>query len=118
MYLKGDMSDLEKYYMLALWENYSVRYDSEFWSGGYDFDHYSHQWDAYGVLEEHKGVCAGIAVTYAVLCHAADLPCKFTRCDGYLDHTINWIPDINGHSYYYRCNGKQFLYVTVQRLVF
>ena len=99
-YLDDDMSDLEKYYMLALWENYSVKYDSEFWPGGYDFDYYSHQWDAYGVFEEHKGVCAGIAVTYAVICHAADLPCKFVRCDKYLDHTISWIPDINGHSYY------------------
>ena len=106
--LSDDMSDLEKYYMLALWENYSVRYDSEFWPGGYDFDHYSHQWDAYGVLEEHKGVCAGIAVTYAVLCHAADLPCKFVRCDGYLDHTINWIPDINGHSYYIDVTENSF----------
>ena len=106
--LNDDMSDLEKYYMLALWENYSVKYDSDFWPGGYDFDHYSHQWDAYGVLEEHLGVCAGIAVTYAVLCHAADLPCKFVRCDKYLDHTINHIPDINGHSYYIDITENSF----------
>ena len=106
--LNDDMSDLEKYYMLALWENYSVKYDSDFWPGGYDFDHYSHQWDAYGVLEEHLGVCAGIAVTYAVLCHAADLPCKFVRCDKYLDHTINHIPDINGHSYYIDVTENSF----------
>ena len=106
--LNDDMSDLEKYYMLALWENYSVKYDSEFWPGGYDFDHYSHQWDAYGILEEHLGVCAGIAVTYAVLCHAADLPCKFVRCDKYLDHTINHIPDINGHSYYIDVTENSF----------
>ena len=106
--LNDDMSDLEKYYMLALWENYSVKYDSDFWPGGYDFDYYSHQWDAYGVLEEHMGVCAGIAVTYAVLCHAADLPCKFVRCDKYLDHTINHIPDINGHSYYIDVTENSF----------
>ena len=106
--LSDDMSDLEKYYMLALWENYSVRYDSDFWPGGYDFDHYSHQWDVYGVLEEHLGVCAGIAVTYAVLCHAADLPCKFVRCDRYLDHTINHIPDINGNSYYIDVTENSF----------
>ena len=106
--LKDDMSDLEKYYMLALWENYSVKYDSDFWPGGYDFDYYSHQWDAYGVLDEHLGVCAGIAVTYAVLCHAADLPCKFVRCDKYLDHTINHIPDINGHSYYIDITENSF----------
>ena len=106
--LTDDMSDLEKYYMLALWGNYSVRYDSDFWPGGYDFDHYSHQWDAYGVLEEHLGVCAGIAVTYAVLCHAAGLPCKFVRCDKYLDHTIDHIPDINGHSYYIDVTENSF----------
>ncbi len=106
--LTDDMSDLEKYYMLALWENYSVKYDSEFWPGGYDFDYYSHQWDVYGILEEHLGVCAGIAVTYAVLCHAADLPCKFVRCDKYLDHTINHIPDINGHSYYIDVTENSF----------
>ena len=102
------MSDLEKYYMLALWENYSVKYDGEFWPGGYDFDYYSHQWDAYGILEEHLGVCAGIAVTYANLCHAADLPCKFVRCDEYLDHTINYIPDINGNSYYIDVTENSF----------
>ena len=96
-YAKPGMSDLEKYYMLALYENYSVKYDSNFWPGGYDFDYYKHQWDAYGILNEHLGVCAGIAVTYANLCHAAGLPCKFVRCDpAYLDHTINHIPDING----------------------
>ena len=106
--LSDDMSDLEKYYMLALWENYSVIYDNDFWPGGYDFDHYSHQWDAYGVLEEHLGVCAGIAVTYAVLCHAADLPCKFVRCDQYLDHTISHIPDINGNSYYIDVTENSF----------
>ena len=106
--LTDDMSDLEKYYMLALWENYSVKYDNDFWPGGYDFDHYSHQWDAYGVLKENLGVCAGIAVTYANLCHAADLPCKFVRCDKYLDHTINHIPDINGHSYYIDVTENSF----------
>lgn len=108
-YLTNDMSDLEKYYMLALWENYSVRYDSEFWPGGYDFDYYKHQWDAFGVLEEHLAVCAGIAVTYANLCHAAGLPCKFVRCDpDYLDHTINHIPDINGNSYYIDVTENSF----------
>ena len=108
-YAKPGMSDLEKYYMLALYENYSVKYDSNFWPGGYDFDYYKHQWDAYGILNEHLGVCAGIAVTYANLCHAAGLPCKFVRCDpAYLDHTINHIPDINGHSYYIDVTENSF----------
>ena len=107
--LNDGMSDLEKYYMLALWENYQVRYDSAFWPAGYDFDYYSHQWDAFGVLEEHLAVCAGIAVTYANLCHAAGLPCKFVRCDpSYLDHTINHIPDINGNPYYIDVTENSF----------
>ena len=99
--LTPDMSDLEKYYTLAIWLNHYVNYDWAFWPSGYDFDYYSHQWDAYGVLNERKSVCAGIAVVYANLCHAADLPCKFVRMNPYnLDHTINYIPNINGHAYY------------------
>ena len=95
-----EMSDLEKYYRLALWENDHVTYDNEFWSGGYDFKYYRHQWDAYGALSD-TSVCAGIAILYANLCHAADLPCKFVRTDPkLLDHTINYIPDINGNAYY------------------
>lgn len=99
--LKPKMSDLEKYYTLAIWLNRYVDYDWGFWPGGYDFDHYSHQWDAYGILKERKSVCAGIAIAYANLCHAANLPCKFIRMKPFsLDHTINYIPDINGHAYY------------------
>ena len=107
--LEPEMSDLEKYYTLAIWLNHHVNYDWDFWSGGYDFDYYSHQWDAYGVLKERKSVCAGIAVAFANLCHAADLPCKFIKMApywqddttvGYLDHTINYIPNINDHAYY------------------
>ncbi len=95
-----DMSDLEKYYRLALWENDRATYDNEFWSGRYYMEHYRHQWDAYGVLFD-KSVCAGIAITYACLCHAAGLPCKFVRLyPEKLDHTINYIPNINGNSYY------------------
>ena len=108
--LTSDMSDLEKYYMLALWENSNSMYDGQFWPGGYDFDYYKHQWDAYGVFldDGHRAVCAGIAVTYAAICHAAGLPCKFVRCDEYLDHTINWIPDINGKSYYVDVTENSF----------
>ena len=99
--LEQDMSDLEKYYTLAIWLNRHVSYDWDFWPAGYDFDYYSHQWDAYGVLKERKSICAGIAIAYANLCHAADLPCKFIRMKPHcLDHTINYIPDINGHAYY------------------
>ena len=99
--LEKDMSDLEKYYTLAIWLNRHVSYDWDFWPAGYDFDYYSHQWDAYGVLKERKSICAGIAIAYANLCHAADLPCKFIRMKPHcLDHTINYIPDINGHAYY------------------
>ena len=99
--LTEDMSDLEKYYTLALWLNKHVNYDWNFWPGGYDLAYYSHQWDSYGVLEEQESICAGIAVTYAVLCHAADLPCKFLRMQpSFLDHTINYIPDINGHPFF------------------
>lgn len=108
--LTSDMSDLEKYYMLALWENSNAIYDDTYWSGGYDFDYYKNQWDSYGVFlgEGHLSVCAGIAVTYAVICHAAGLPCKFVRCDKYLDHTLNWIPDINGKSYYIDVTENSF----------
>jgi len=99
--LEPEMSDLEKYYTLAIWLNRHVSYDWDFWPAGYDFDYYSHQWDAYGIIKERKSVCAGIAVAYANLCHAADLPCKFIRMKPHcLDHTINYIPDINGHAYY------------------
>lgn len=99
--LEPEMSDLEKYYTLAIWLNRHVSYDWDFWPAGYDFDYYSHQWDSYGVLKERKSICAGIAVAYANLCHAADLPCKFIRMKPHcLDHTINYIPDINGHAYY------------------
>lgn len=95
-----EMSDIEKYYKLALWENDHVTYDNEFWCGGYDFSKYRHQWDAYGALTD-TSVCAGIAILYSNLCHAADLPCKFVRTDPtQLDHTINYIPDINGNAYY------------------
>ena len=95
-----EMSDLEKYYRLALWENDHATYDFNFWDGGYDFSYYRHQWDAYGVLTD-TSVCAGIAICYSNLCHAADLPCKFVRTyPDVLDHTINYIPDINGNAYY------------------
>lgn len=100
--LNDNMSDLEKYYTLAIWANKRVIYDNDFWSGAYDFDYYSHQWDSYGAMkEDEKSVCAGIAIFYADLCHAADLPCRYVRTDpGYLDHTINYIPNINEHAYY------------------
>lgn len=98
--IKPGMSDLEKYFTLAVWEYKHVKYDNSFWSGRYNFEYYSHQWDAYGALKE-KSVCAGMAILYANLCHAADLPCKFVRTDPkLLDHTVNYIPDINGHAYY------------------
>ena len=98
--LKPGMSDLEKYYRLAVWENKRAKYDWEFWDGDYNFELYRHQWDSFGVLTE-KSVCVGMAITYAALCHAADLPCKFVRTDPSLvDHTMNYIPDINGHAYY------------------
>ena len=100
-HLTDGMSDLEKYYTLAIELNKHVSYDWDFWSGGYNMEYYRHQWDAYGVLIDRKAVCAGIAVTYANLCHAAGLPCKFVRIKSdTLDHTINYIPDINGKSYY------------------
>ena len=95
-----DMSDLEKYYRLAIAANKSVTYDWEFWNGRYVFEYYSHQWDSYGCLNE-RSVCAGIAIFYSQLCHAADLPCWFVRMDpDSLDHTICFIPDINGNAYY------------------
>ena len=110
-YLKPEMSDLEKYYTLAKWANQRVVYDNDFWSGGYDLDYYSHQWDAYGAINEDElSVCAGIAIFYSNLCHAADLPCKFARLDPkILDHTISYIPDINGHSYLADITENDFL---------
>ena len=108
--LDPQMSDLEKYYLLALWENRHVTYDWNFWGGSYNLDYYSHQWDAYGVLIEQNAVCVGIAITYANLCHAADLPCRFARCEpSYLDHTISYIPDINGNAYYADVTENSFL---------
>ena len=100
--IEPDMSDLEKYYTLAIWVNKRVHYDWEFWSGRYNFEYYSHQWDSYGCMKEDEAsVCAGIAVFYAAMCHAADLPCNYVRMDPKeLDHTISYIPDINGNSYY------------------
>ncbi len=104
-----EMSDLEKYYRLAVWENMHVTYDSDFWSGRYYMELYRHQWDAYGVLTD-KSVCAGMAITYANFCHAADLPCKFVRTDPkILDHTINYVPDINGNAYYLDVTENDFL---------
>ena len=106
---KPEMSDLEKYYRLAVWENRHVKYDNAFWGGGYNFDVYRHQWDTYGVLTD-RSVCVGMAIAYAHLCHAADLPCKFARCDPrILDHTISYIPDINGNAYYVDVTENSFL---------
>ena len=106
----SDMSDLEKYYRLALWLNDRATYDSEFWGGRYYMEYYRHQWDSYGVLTD-KSVCAGIAITYAALCHAAGLPCKFVRLDPAkgLDHTINYIPNINGNAYYVDVTEGDFI---------
>lgn len=103
------MSDLEKYYRLAVWENKRAKYDWKFWDGSYNFELYRHQWDSYGVLTE-KSVCVGIAITYAILCHAADLPCKFVRTDPKkVDHTVNYIPDINGNAYCIDVTENTFL---------
>lgn len=106
-----EMSDLQKYYELGKWANSRVVYDSVFWDGAYNFDYYRHQWDAYGCMnEDEKSVCAGIAIFYANLCHAADLPCKFARLNPeILDHTITYIPDINGNAYYADITENQFL---------
>ena len=104
-----DMSDLEKYYKLALWENDHVTYDHDFWSHGYRFQYYRHQWDAFGALTD-TSVCAGIAILYSNICHAADLPCKFVRTyPQMLDHTINYIPDINGNAYYVDVTEGSFI---------
>ena len=104
-----NMSDLEKYYRLAILANQRVTYDWNFWGGGYDFDYYSHQWDSYGALTE-KSVCVGIAIFYSHVCHAAGLPCKFVRLDpNYLDHTISYVPDINGKAYYADITENVFL---------
>ena len=110
-YLKPGMSDLEKYYTLAKWANQRVVYDNDFWPAGYNLDYYSHQWDAYGAInEDEKSVCAGIAVFYANICHAAGLPCKFVRLNPkVLDHTITYIPDINEHAYYADITENDFL---------
>ena len=110
-YIKDRMSDLEKYYTLAKWTNQRVVYDTDFWPAGYNLDYYSHQWDAYGAInEDEKSVCAGIAVFYANMCHAAGLPCKFVRLNPkVLDHTITYIPDINGHAYYADITENDFL---------
>jgi len=109
--LDPNMSDLEKYYTLACWTYERVTYDNDFWSGMYYFDYYSHQWDSYGGMKEgEKSVCVGVAIFYATLCHAADLPCRVVRLDPeYLDHTINYIPDINGHAYYADVTENAFL---------
>ena len=105
------MSDLEKYYKLAILSNKQVEYDWNFWGGRYNFDYYSHQWDSYGAMKDgEKSVCVGIAIFYSHMCHAADLPCRFVRLDpNVLDHTINYIPDINGRAYYADITENVFL---------
>ena len=111
--IKPEMSDLEKYYTLAVWLNKHVEYDTAFWNGSYDFSCYRHQWDAYGAMlgkEIETSVCVGIAICYANLCHAADLPCKFVRTKpASVDHTMNYIPDINGNAYYVDITENYFL---------
>ena len=109
--IKPDICDLEKYFALALWANQRVEYDWDFWYNGYNFDYYSHQWDAYGAMDEDEtSVCVGISIFYSNLCHAADLPCRFVRLNpDYLDHTINYIPDINGNAYYADITESVFL---------
>ena len=111
--LDDNMSDLEKYYTLAVWVNQHVEYDWEFWNGRYHFEYYSHQWDAYGAMKGkgvEKSVCVGIAIFYSNMCHAAGLPCKFVRTiPTNLDHTINYIPDINGNAYYVDVTENMFL---------
>ncbi len=107
--IRPEMSDLEKYYTLAIEANKIVEYDWQFWNGGYDFDYYSHQWDSYGALNE-TSVCVGIAIFYSQLCHAADLPCWFARVEpDSLDHTISYIPNINGNAYYVDVTENKFL---------
>ena len=108
---KPDMSDLEKYFALALWADQRVEYDWDFWYNGYNFDFYRHQWDAYGAMDEDEtAVCVGIAIFYSNLCHAADLPCRFVRTNpDFLEHTINYIPDINGNAYYADITENVFL---------
>lgn len=107
--IKPGTSDLQKYYDLAIEANKIAEYDWDLWYGGYDLDYYSHQWDSYGVLYE-KSVCAGIGIFYSHLCHAADLPCWFARTDPkQLDHTISYIPDINGKAYYVDVTEDIFL---------
>ena len=108
---KPDMSDLEKYFALALWADQRVEYDWDFWYNGYNFDFYRHQWDAYGAMDEDEtSVCVGIAIFYSNLCHAADLPCRFVRTNpDFLEHTINYIPDINGNAYYADITENVFL---------
>lgn len=109
--IDDDMSDLEKYYILALWTNKHVVYDWDFWTGCYNFEYYSHQWDSYGGIKDGEtSVCAGIAVFYANMCHAAGLPCKFVRLNpSYLDHTISYIPNINDHAYLVDVTENVFL---------
>ena len=107
--IKPNMSDLEKYYTLAKWVNKRAIYDWNFWSGGYDFDYYNHQWDSYGVLYD-KSICVSIAIFYSHMCHAAGLPCKFVRVTPEkLDHTISYIPNINDHDYYVDVTENIFL---------
>lgn len=107
--IKPGMSDLEKYYTLAVEANKIAEYDWDFWGGRYFLEYYSHQWDSYGVLNE-RSVCAGIAIFYSHLCHAADLPCLFVITDPEsLDHTINYIPDINGNAYFVDVTENTFL---------
>ena len=109
--ISDEMSDLEKYFNLAVWTHKQVEYDWQFWSGSYNFDYYRHQWDAYGgITEGEKSVCVGIAIFYSNMCHAADLPCRFVRIDpDTLDHTIDYIPDINGKAYYLDVTEDFFL---------
>ena len=109
--IRPRMSDLEKYYTLAIWTNKHVVYDWDFYSEGYNFDYYRHHWDSYGAMkEDEKSVCVGISIFYSNMCHAAGLPCKFVRTKPELmEHILNYIPDINDNAYYVDITEAAFL---------
>ncbi len=103
-----DMSDLEKYWRLAKWEYDHITYpdlNSDFYMDrvfAHDTLH-----GAYGALKYDQAVCQGLSYLYSLLCHEADLPCDVILTkESYMSHMLNYIPDINGNSYYVDLTAK------------
>ena len=94
--ITDDMSDIEKYWTLNKWVMENVKYKNDTSrTFAHDTPHGS-----YSALKYGSCVCQGYALLYSHLCHAAGLPCDEIASKQEYNHMINYIPNINGNSYY------------------